>query len=130
VGDDPVLPPELMHTETHSGHGGSAATGGTSITNNITNFGKAGMVVLVVCIGLALGLAIGAVVMQAWGQQIQREHAAIQIENAKEQAQIRIEAAEKRATDMAWLAKQEARLAAQDVIDLKEELRKNGILNK
>ncbi len=96
-----------MHSETLSGRG-AAATGGHSATYNITNFGKAGMVILVVTVGLSAGLAIGAVVMMAWGQSMQRE-----------QMRMQMQAAERRWMDRVNLAEREARIALDEVQRIK-----------
>jgi hypothetical protein len=98
-----------MHSETISGRG-AAATGGLSATYNITNFGKAGMVILVMAVGLAVGLSIGAVVMMAWGQAAHRDRV--------EAAQL---AMERRLMDRLSLADREARIAMDEVQRIKAE---------
>jgi hypothetical protein len=105
-----------MQTESHVAAGGSNATGGANYTYNVTNFGKAGMTILVVCVGLSLGLAVGAVVIMVTGRDAQRELAAVQVA-----------AVERRAMDAVYVAQQDAALAREDVRVLTAELNKRGI---
>lgn len=112
MGDDPIIP-DLRSGQVAGGNNSNASSGNVY---NISNFGKAGTVILVVCVGLALGLGIGAVVMMAWGQSMQRD-----------QFTAQVAAAEKRAMDMAYNAEREARIAQDKIVYFQTELAKRGI---
>lgn len=73
MGDDPALPQAMIHTQVSPAAGGSGATGGSNVT--IYNFGHAGMVILVVAVGLALGIAVGGLALQAYSSRISDEKA-------------------------------------------------------
>lgn len=107
MGDDPIIPVEM-----HAERGSANATGG-SIHYHVGTFGKTGTVVMVVSIGLALGLAIGAVVIVSFGQSVQRE-----------QARIQAQATERRLMDRASLAEREARIAVDKIEELRLEVSK------
>lgn len=116
MGDDPLIPSGLMHTEASSGAGGSAATGGHNITNNITNFGRTGMVILVVCVGLSIGLSIGALVAMVIGQSAYEKKLTLQVSSV-----------ERRVMDRASLAEREARIAQDKYWYLKSAVEARGI---
>jgi hypothetical protein len=114
MGDDPHIPDALIRSEQQPAAGASAATGGNNIF--INNLGKTGFTIIVSLVGLALGLAISAIVIVIVVGSMDR---------AANKAAI--EAAEKRAMDMAWLAKQEARIAQDQNLQMQLELSKRGI---
>jgi hypothetical protein len=104
VGDDPFVPV------------GNNVAGGSSNANNyfITNIGKPSLVVMVVSIGLALGLSIGAVVMMVTSQTQHRESVTAQVQ-----------ASERRTMDRAQIAEREARIALDEVDRLKVALKQS-----
>ena len=106
MGDDPFVPVS------------NSVAGGSSNANNyfITNIGKPSLVIMVVSIGLALGLSVGAVVMMSWGMSAQRD-----------QMTALIEASERRTMDRAMLAEREARIAQDKYTYTMGELAKQGI---
>jgi hypothetical protein len=118
MGDDPFVP--LSRSET---------TGHSSNANNyfINNLGKPAVIIMVTVVGMAMGLAIGAVVMMAWGQSSQRAQIA-EVMQASERRMIdQIAASEKRSMDMAALAEREARIAQDKYTYTMGELAKKGI---
>jgi hypothetical protein len=102
VGDDPIIP----SIET---------TGRSSSANNVTinNIGRPGMVILVVAVGLALGLSIGAIVVMVYGDSMQRER-----------VRELVSATEKRTMDRTALAERETRIALDKIEQLQQELAK------
>jgi hypothetical protein len=110
MGDDPLIPAELIGG---TNRGSSSASGNTNVF--VSNFGKTGVTILVVCVGLSLGLAIGAVVLVAYSAGAERAR-----------VDDKIEAAEKRVNDIAWTAEREARIAQDEISRLRVELKINA----
>lgn len=115
MGDDPLLPEPLIRTEQTPAAGASAATGGSNITVN-HGLSKGNQLVVVIIACLALGLSIGAIVVLAWGQSVERDRSRDQLA-----------AVEKRTMDAVYVAQQNAALAREDVRVLAAELNKRGI---
>lgn len=114
MGDDPFLPQPIV-SEAHSSGQGAAATGGT-VYHISSGLSKNGQLAVTIISCLALGLSIGAVVMMAWGQAMERER-------AREQ----VAAVEKRVMDAVYAAQQTGALAREDVRVLTAELNRRGI---
>jgi hypothetical protein len=97
VGDDPFIPV-----------GPTASSGSSNAVNYFINsLGKPSFTILVVSVGLALGLSIGAVVLMISGRA---------------SSETLIESAERRAMDRVSLAEREARIALDEVQRLKVQL--------
>lgn len=127
MGDDPFVPSGIVRGGASSGHGGSSATGGHNITNNITNFGRTSQVLMVIGMGLSLGLSIGAIIIVTLGRITDRE-AAREARAAIEARMVdMVQASEKRAMDYAGIAEREARVSQDRSERLEVGLHKAGI---
>jgi hypothetical protein len=115
MGDDPFVPGLTSEAVSHGS--GSSATGGQAIhIHHDHGLSKGQSLFVVVASCLAIGLALGAVVMMAWGQSIQREH-----------NRQMLEAAERRFMDRAFIGERETKLNSEQMRMLLVELEKQGI---
>lgn len=115
MGDDPLIPQPLVHSDAVSGQGGSAATGGTNYTFH-NGLSKDSQTLVVILSSFALCASICVLVVYLVGRASDRDRMNDKIADS-----------EKRAIDRATIAEREARVAQDTITHFQIELAKKGI---
>lgn len=127
MGDDPLLPEQLIAEARASARGSAAATGGTVINITHEHIAKPSVVMMSICIGLAVGISIIGMVMMNYWMSVFRDEVRATLEQSEKRSLDRVNATEKRVMDYAGIGNRESRVAQDQVKDLEIKV---GILEK